>query len=166
VLQAIADLGKDRKLRGVVLDLRGSSGGDPSEVSRLLGAFTHGATWSYDCDVHGHCTPRGTDDTVPLLGLALVVLTDRNCVSACDALTGAVKDLRIGTLVGTRTAGLVSGVGDLYQLNDGSALSLPAAHHLSAATRSSTESASRRTGTSPVPPRTCPPAAILPWTRP
>jgi C-terminal processing protease CtpA/Prc len=36
------------------------------------------------------------------------VLTDRNCASACDAFSGAVKDLRLGTLVGTRTSGIVS----------------------------------------------------------
>src|SRR5256886_4146389 len=46
--------------------------------------------------------------SVPLLHLPLVVLTDRNCASACDAFSGAVKDLRLGTLVGTRTAGIVA----------------------------------------------------------
>ena len=68
----------------------------------------------------------GTD--VPLLHLRLVVLTDRNCVSACDAFSGAVKDLRLGTLVGTRTSGILSGPAPGYQLDDGSVLALPAKH--------------------------------------
>jgi carboxyl-terminal processing protease len=92
-----------RPLRGLILDLRGNGGGDPAEVTRLLGAFTHGAAYTYDCDVRGRCAARYTGKDVPLLHLPLVVLTDRNCVSACDAFSGAVKDLRLGTLVGART---------------------------------------------------------------
>jgi carboxyl-terminal processing protease len=118
------------KLRGLILDLRGNGGGAPAEVSRLLGAFIHGAAYAYDCDVRGSCAARYTDTSVTLLHLRLVVLTDRNCVSACDAFSAAVKDLRLGTLVGTRTAGLVSGPADGYLLDDGSLLGLPAKHEL------------------------------------
>jgi carboxyl-terminal processing protease len=132
VLQTTSDLGNGVKLHGLILDLRGNGGGDPAEVSRLLGAFTHGTAYTYDCDVHGHCAARYTDRTVPLLHLPLVVLTDRNCASACEAFSGAVKDLRLGTLVGTRTAGIVSGPADDYLLNDGSLLSLPPRHELGA----------------------------------
>jgi carboxyl-terminal processing protease len=98
VLQAIPNPAK-----GARLDLRGNGGGDPAEVSRLLGAFTHCAAYIYLCDVHGSCAATYTGTDVLLLHLPLVVLTDRNCVSACDAFSGAVKDLRLGTLVGTRT---------------------------------------------------------------
>lgn len=82
--------------------------------------------------MHGNCTATYTDSSVPLLHLPLVVLTDRNCVSACDAFSSAVKDLRLGTLVGTRTAGIVSAPAAGYLLDDGSALGLPAKHELSA----------------------------------
>ena len=131
-LQAISNLTPGAKLHGLILDLRGNTGGSPAEVSRLLGAFTHGAAYTYDCDVHGSCAARYTDSSVPLLHLRLVVLTDRNCVSACDAFSGAVKDLRLGTLVGTRTAGIVSGPAAGYLLDDGSLLGLPAKHELGA----------------------------------
>ena len=132
VLQAIPNLAGGAKLHGLILDLRGNDGGATREVPRLLGAFTHGAAWTYDCDVHGSCAARYTDTDVPLLHLPLVVLTDRNCISACDAFSGAVKDLRLGTLVGTRTAGIVSGPTPGYLLDDGSVLGLPAKHDLSA----------------------------------
>jgi carboxyl-terminal processing protease len=132
VLQAIAAMAKGTALRGVILDLRGNGGGDPAEVARLLSAFTHGEVWSYDCDVSGHCTANYTGSGVPLLHLPLVVLTDRNCASACDAFSGAVKDLRLGTLVGTRTAGIVAGPAAGYVLDDGSLLALPAEHELGA----------------------------------
>jgi len=65
------------RLRGVILDLRGNGGGSPAEVSTLLGAFTHGTAYAYDCDVHGNCPATRTGTGVPLLHLPLVVLTDR-----------------------------------------------------------------------------------------
>jgi carboxyl-terminal processing protease len=132
VRQAIASLAARASLRGLVLDLRGNSGGAPAEVASLLGSFIHGAAWSYDCDAHGRCAANDTDSSAPLLHLPLVVLIDRDCISACDAFSGAVQDLRLGTLVGTRTAGIVSGTATGYQLDDGSVLYLPARHELSA----------------------------------
>ncbi|GAA4055688.1 hypothetical protein GCM10022248_23920 [Nonomuraea soli] len=115
--------------RGVVLDLRGNGGGSPREVTRLLGAFAHGKVTSYFCDVRDQCTPNRTDDSVPLLGLPLTVLVDRECASACDDFSAAVRGLGLGELVGTRTAGLVSGPGAPYLLSDGSVMSLPKLHH-------------------------------------
>ncbi|MFI6539355.1 S41 family peptidase [Nonomuraea sp. NPDC050547] len=122
------------KLRGkpeaVVLDLRGNGGGSPREVTRLLGAFAHGKITSYFCPFKGDCVPNRTDDTVPLLGSRLIVLTDRGCASACEDFSAAVKDNNLGTLIGTRTAGAVSGPAEGYRLNDGSILLLPKVRHL------------------------------------
>jgi carboxyl-terminal processing protease len=132
VLQAVHGLAGNAKLRGLILDLRGNGGGTVADPARLLGAFIHGAAWSYDCDVHGSCTAHYTDSSVPLLHLPLVVLTDRNCASACDAFSGAVKDLRLGTLVGTRTAGIVAAPAAPYLLDDASLIILPARQELSA----------------------------------
>jgi len=69
---------------------------------------------------------------VPLLKLPLVALVDRVCASACDAFSGAVKDLKLGTLVGTRTAGAVSGPARPFYLEDYSGLVLPGLHQVSA----------------------------------
>ncbi|MGW4476565.1 S41 family peptidase [Nonomuraea sp. NPDC004354] len=118
------------KPKAVVLDLRGNGGGSPREVTRLLSAFAHGKVTSYFCSLKGDCVPNRTDDTVPLLGLRLVVLTDRACASACEDFSAAVKDNGLGTLVGTRTAGAVSGPAEGYLLDDGSVLLLPRFRHL------------------------------------
>lgn len=67
-----------------------------------------------------------------MLHLPLVVLTSRDCASACDAFSGAVKDLHLGTLVGTRTWGAVSGPVSDYALDDGSFMGLPAKHEVGA----------------------------------
>jgi carboxyl-terminal processing protease len=132
VAQAVSGLGKGTKLHGVILNLRGNGGGTPEGVAGLLGAFVHGKVWSYDCDAAATCTPNHTDDSVCLLNLPLVVLTDRDCMSACDAFSGAVKDLGLGPLVGTRTSGISAGPADLYNLDDNSQLLLPSEHEVGA----------------------------------
>nr|WP_248963797.1 S41 family peptidase [Sphaerisporangium perillae] len=129
VTTAVNGLRDGRTLHGVILDLRGNGGGDPEQVTRLLGAFAHGKTTSYFCDVHGNCTTGHTDDTVPLLNLPLVVLTDRGCGSACEDFSTAVKDLKLGPLVGTRTAGEVAGPSGPLLLDDNSLLILPPKHY-------------------------------------
>lgn len=125
VLDAIAALAAGHTLNGIILDLRGNGGGSPTEVATLLGAFEHGAAWGYSCPLSGGCTASYPDATVSLLNLPLTVLTDRNCASACDAFSAAVKDLHLGTLIGTRTAGAASGQAEGFFLDDGSALGLP-----------------------------------------
>lgn len=128
VLAAVTGLEKTAKLRGLVLDLRGNGGGSPAEDPLLLGAFEHGTAYAYDCTVTGTCTAGYPDASTPLLRLPLAVLTDRNCLSACEAFSGAVKDLHLGTLIGTRTAGVVADPGLALALDDGSTLGLPAKH--------------------------------------
>ena len=132
VFTAITNLHLGEKLRGVILDLRGNGGGLPTEVARLLGGFVHGKVWGFDVNRNGVRTANHTDDTVALLHQPLVVLTDRDCVSACDSFSDAVKDLHLGTLVGTRTAGVIAGPASPYLLDDGSLLGVPAAHTLGA----------------------------------
>jgi carboxyl-terminal processing protease len=129
-LAAIADLRTGRTLRGVILDLRGNHGGDPVEVNRLLGAFAHGKITAYKCTVDGACTGVGTDDSVPLLGLPLAVLTDLGCASACEHFSSAVQDLHLGTLVGSRTAGAIAGEAGVFLLGNGTAMFMPSTHHL------------------------------------
>jgi carboxyl-terminal processing protease len=130
-LQDIAELGKRTQLRGVILDLRSNGGGDPNAVAKLLGALAHATVTDYFCDGKDNCTANRTDDSVALLNLPLVALVDRKCASACEQFASAVKDLRLGTLVGTRTAGRANPAHS-YLLDDGSILWLPAYYQLGA----------------------------------
>ncbi|MBE3015749.1 peptidase [Microbispora sp. NEAU-D428] len=130
VLRTISRMRTGRTLTGVVLDLRGNGGGSPDEANRLLGAFAHGKVTAYQCAVDGTCETMRTDDSVALLNLPLVVLTDRGCASACEHFSSAVKDLRLGRLVGTRTAGAVSGPARPYLLDDNTTLTFPSTRHL------------------------------------
>jgi carboxyl-terminal processing protease len=125
VIQAIQGLHLGNNLRGIILDLRSNGGGAPEGAAGLLGAFVHSKIWSYDLDRNGKRIANYTNDTVPLLHQPLAVLTDRRCGFACDAFTGAVRDLGLGKIVGSRTGGKVSGPAELYVLDDGSALMIP-----------------------------------------
>ncbi|MFI6600931.1 S41 family peptidase [Nonomuraea sp. NPDC050536] len=129
-LKAISRLRSGRTLTGVVLDLRGNGGGRTEESGRLLSAFVHGKVTHYLCTVDDKCEGLRTDDTVELLNLPLIVLTDRGCASACEHFSSAVKDLRIGQLVGTRTAGIMSGPAQGYLLSNNTMLGFPTRHGL------------------------------------
>jgi carboxyl-terminal processing protease len=131
VFQAIAGLHLGKKLRGIILDLRSNMGGFP-DVARLLGAFVHGKIWETDIDRDGKPIINRTDDTVPLLHQPPVVLIDRRCASACEAFAWSVRDLEIGKLVGTRTAGVVAGPSFPYLLTDGSILNITEQHSIAA----------------------------------
>ncbi len=130
VIADIRKLRTGRTLRGVILDVRNNGGGSPAEVATLVGAFVHGKNIGYLCAVNGSCDPMPTDNSERLLHLRLVVLTNGNCGSGCDNFSAAVKDLKIGTLVGTRTSGDVAGPALEYQLSDNSMLELPAQYYL------------------------------------
>jgi len=127
VIAAVDGLGLGRRLRGVVLDLRGNEGGSAAEPPRLLGAFTHHEIVAYYENGRGRQTAIWTDDTMPLLGVPLVALIDRGCASACDVTAAAIHDLRLGRLVGERTAGDVAGPAEPWFLGDGGVLQIPVA---------------------------------------
>ncbi|MFF1451530.1 S41 family peptidase [Streptomyces sp. NPDC058274] len=88
---------------GIVLDLRGNSGGLVAEAVTAASAFLDGglvATY----DVNGaqralHADPGG-DTTRPL-----VALVDGGTMSAAELLTGALQDRGRGIVVGSRTFG-------------------------------------------------------------
>ncbi|TKK87148.1 peptidase [Herbidospora galbida] len=128
--RAIDRLRAGRSVRGVVLDVRGNGGGSPVEATRLVSAFVHGKVTSHLCTVDDQCEPGQTDDTVGLVGLPLVVLVDGGCASACEHFSSAVKAHAAGLLVGTRTAGLISGPGEPFLLRDNTVLSFPTRRHL------------------------------------
>ncbi|MFD8865027.1 S41 family peptidase [Streptomyces sp. NPDC059590] len=121
-LKAIADLKATTKLTGIIFDLRGNRGGVADEGNKLMGAFVHDASAVSFCDADGDCDPQPVDNSTPLLNLPMVTLTDDGCASACEVFATGVKDLHLGALVGTRTAGVNSGPARLYALNDHTSL--------------------------------------------
>jgi carboxyl-terminal processing protease len=112
--------------RGVLLDLRGNSGGLVTEAVDVASAFLDGglvATY----DVHGQqqaLYASGGGDT----GAPLVVLVDGGTMSAAELLAGALQDRGRAVVIGSRTFGKGS-VQMPSTLPDGSVAELTVGHY-------------------------------------
>lgn len=111
---------------GIVLDLRGNSGGFVSEAVTTASAFLDGglvATYDVEGDQRAlHAEPGG--DT----GRPLVALVDGGTMSAAELLTGALQDRGRAVVVGSRTFGKGS-VQMPAPLPDGSVAELTVGHY-------------------------------------
>ncbi|MEU4653913.1 S41 family peptidase [Streptomyces sp. NPDC023723] len=88
---------------GVVLDLRGNSGGLVTEAVTAASAFLDGglvATYDVDGDQRALHATDGGDTARPL-----VALVDGGTMSAAELLTGALQDRGRAVVVGSRTFG-------------------------------------------------------------
>lgn len=111
---------------GLVLDLRGNSGGLVAEAVTAASAFLDGglvATYDVEGEQRAlHAEPGG--DT----GRPLVVLVDGGTMSAAELLTGALQDRGRAVVVGARTFGKGS-VQMPGRLPDGSVAELTVGHY-------------------------------------
>ncbi|MET7692454.1 S41 family peptidase [Streptomyces sp. NPDC005483] len=111
---------------GIILDLRGNSGGLVTEAVTTASAFLDGglvATYDVDGSQQAlHAEPGG--DT----GRALVALVDGGTMSAAELLTGALQDRGRAVVVGSRTFGKGS-VQMPSRLPDGAVAELTVGHY-------------------------------------
>jgi carboxyl-terminal processing protease len=124
---AIAALRNLRPTRGVIVDLRGNTGGNPAGLVGLLSAFAHDSVLAINVGRDGQRQLLHTDDSVTLLGQQLVMLVDGGSLSAAEMAAADVRDVHLGRLVGERTAGVVAGAGLPFVLDDGSVLAIDTA---------------------------------------
>ncbi|GGZ21877.1 peptidase S41 [Streptomyces poonensis] len=111
---------------GIVLDLRGNSGGLVAEARAAASAFLDGglvATYDVDGDQRALHADPGGDTTRPL-----VALVDGGTMSAAELLTGALQDRGRAVVVGSRTFGKGS-VQMPAPLPDGSVAELTVGHY-------------------------------------
>jgi carboxyl-terminal processing protease len=111
---------------GIVLDLRGNSGGLVSEAVTAASAFLDGglvATYDVDGEQRALHAEPGGDTTRPL-----VALVDGGTMSAAELLTGALQDRGRALVVGSRTFGKGS-VQMPSRLPDGSVAVLTVGHY-------------------------------------
>jgi tricorn protease len=112
------DLRTEMKFEGVIMDVRGNSGGHISElvVSKLTprvyawDTIRWGRAHSYPNDAR-----RGP----------LVTLADEMAGSDGDIVTAAIRSLALGPVVGTRTWGGVIGYDEAYELIEGTRITVP-----------------------------------------
>ncbi|MGX1270330.1 S41 family peptidase [Streptomyces phaeoluteigriseus] len=118
---------------GVVLDLRGNSGGLVTEAVSTASVFLDGglvATYDVDGEQRALHADSGGDTTRPL-----VALVDGGTMSAAELLTGALRDRGRAVVVGSRTFGKGS-VQMPSRLPDGSVAELTVGHYRTPSGRS------------------------------
>ena len=124
--KAFADL-KDQGMKKLVVDLRDNPGGLLTAVCGVLRQILPEGLIVYTEDKNGK-REEETCDGKNELTMPLAVLVNGNSASASEIFAGAVKDYRIGTIVGTTTYG--KGVVQTIQpLTDGSAVKITIAKY-------------------------------------
>ncbi|MCL7427608.1 S41 family peptidase [Streptomyces sp. YS415] len=111
---------------GIILDLRGNSGGLVTEAVTAASAFLDGglvATYDVDGEQRALHAEPGGNTTRPL-----VTLVDGGTMSAAELLTGALQDRGRAVVVGSRTFGKGS-VQMPSRLPDGSVAELTVGHY-------------------------------------
>ncbi|MCH5342158.1 MAG: S41 family peptidase [Acetatifactor sp.] len=109
-------------MEGLILDLRGNPGGSLDAVVDMCRMILPKGMIVYTENKSGKRSEY-TCDGKKELEVPLVVLTDGNSASAAEIMAGAIKDYRLGTLVGTTTFGKGI-VQQVVPLLDGSAVKL------------------------------------------
>ena len=105
----------------MILDLRGNPGGYLSEAVGVASQFIpKGKLITYTVDKYDNKTEEVSKGGIAE-GMPLVVLVDGGSASASEVVTGALRDYKVATIVGTNTFG--KGIVQApVQFNDGSAL--------------------------------------------
>ena len=112
---------QDRNMKGLIIDLRNNLGGLVNVVSDIADELVPEGTLVYTIDKEGN-----REDTISdanCIEVPLILRVNEYSASSSEILAGAVQDMGVGKLVGTRTfgKGLVQG---LYFLKDGSAIKI------------------------------------------
>jgi carboxyl-terminal processing protease len=121
IKNSVNDLVENKKIRGLILDLRNNGGGDFDVSIEIAGVFLDGDKVVSVADAQGnekvyHADPGKLD-------LPLVVLVNEDSASASEILAAALQDNKRAVLVGKKTfgKGLVQTV---FPLRNGGALKL------------------------------------------
>jgi carboxyl-terminal processing protease len=109
-------------VRGLVLDLRGNSGGRLDVGTRLLSHFLPAGSSIYEeIDRSGRDRLRYSRSGLEQFGLPLVILVDGGTASMGEIFASAVQEHGAATIVGTTTAGSVAAA-QIFGLPDGAGL--------------------------------------------
>lgn len=126
---ALTNLGTSSP-KGYILDLRGNPGGYLESSIKMLGHFVeNGKTVVTTKSAEGATREFKTEGAAELKGKPLIVLVDDGSASAAEIMAGALQDLNLGKLLGTKTYGKGS-VQEITNYTDDSLLKISIAHWL------------------------------------
>jgi carboxyl-terminal processing protease len=125
-LEAYEDLLTLQKVRGLIIDVRNNPGGLLKTVTDITDLLVPDGYIVYTEDKNG--TKEYIYSDANRIEIPLAVLVNGNSASASEVLSGAVKDMGAGVLVGAKTfgKGLVQ---NLFKLSDGSAIKVTIAKY-------------------------------------
>jgi carboxyl-terminal processing protease len=106
---------------GIILDLRGNSGGPLAAVILVTSHFLDDGIVTSMMDNHGELTEYTVQNIKPRTDLPIVVLVDNASASGSEVLAGALQDYDRAVIAGTTTFGKGS-VNILQELADGSGI--------------------------------------------
>lgn len=93
--------------KGIILDLRGNTGGIIEEAQRLVGLFVPAGQVVFEVKGRGGKSQFAarTEGEAPFRAVPLVVMVDRQSASSSEIVVGALQDLDRALVVGDRTFG-------------------------------------------------------------
>ena len=96
---------KSKGMKGMILDLRGNPGGYLGEAVNVASQFIpSGETITYTIDKYGN-KEEAKSVGGEAEGMPLVILIDGGSASASEVVTGALRDYKAGTIIGTNSFG-------------------------------------------------------------
>lgn len=134
VQDAVADL-RSQGMNRLILDLRQNPGGLLNEAVDISSMFVPGGQPVVHIVERGKAKKTLKSHGQKAWELPLVVLIDGGSASASEILAGAVKDLKIGTLLGVKSFGKGS-VQTFWEFPDGAGIKLTTAKYLTAGEKS------------------------------
>ena len=90
---------------GVIIDLRGNSGGALYEANRLTGLFVASGATLQVKESNGNISPWGGHRARQVWKKPMAVMVDRYSASASEIFAGAIQDYQRGIIIGHRTFG-------------------------------------------------------------
>ena len=119
--EGMAEL-REKDMQGLIIDLRSNPGGSLQAVCEIARQLLPKGIIVYTVDRDGNRDDYSCDGEHEI-DIPVVVLVNQYSASASEILSGAIKDYKIGTLVGTTTYGKGI-VQRIFDLKDGTAVKL------------------------------------------
>lgn len=113
-------------MQALIIDLRDNPGGLLTVVAKITDRLVPEGYITYTEDKNGKKSYINSDEEC--FGKPLVILVNGNSASASEVLSGAVKDMGAGKLVGTKTYGK-GVVQSIFEFGDGSGMKLTIAKY-------------------------------------
>ena len=92
-------------VEGIIIDLRGNSGGSLYEANKLVGLFTSSGATVQVKESSGQIKPWGDARATQVWQKPMAVLVDRYSASASEIFAAAIQDYKRGIIIGHRTYG-------------------------------------------------------------